>query len=58
MKPEIWAREGGDLTLSKSTVPDTYTFRITDEKGEVTVRFDISERSLRSLKRWITEILK
>lgn len=56
--PERWVREGGNLSLQKSHRPDTYSFRISDAKGEVTIRFDIGTEDLRSLRRWIKEVLK
>ena len=56
--PEIWVREGLDLTLEPDRHGDTVSLRLTDDGREVTIRYTLTLEDLRSLRRWLNKVLK
>jgi len=56
--PEIWARPGKDLTLSKASQADLFIFRVTDQKSEVTITHHVGRKDLLALRKWIKRYAK
>lgn len=56
--PEIWVREGRPPTIEPLANRRGAYLRLTDLKGEVTIRYWLSTKDLRSLRRWLNKVVK
>lgn len=56
MTAEVWARDGGDISLEKTHLLGIYLLRVTDLKREVTIQFHVDREDLRSLRKWIKDV--
>ena len=56
--PEIWAREGRDLTIDPRPDGKSAYLRLTDDQGQVTIKYELTIKDLKSLRRWLGKVLK